>query len=93
MVASLSSYLENWLKLRKWQRNGGFGIPWVLDLGDHREIAGNPVTPLSLFKGIRQSLTMPSRRRVCSVWPPTIGSLILLVYTPTIRLWVHTFAA
>lgn len=38
---------KNWLKLRKWQRNGGFGIPWVLDLGDHREIAGNAVTPLS----------------------------------------------
>ena len=41
---------KNWLKLRKWQRNGGFGIPWVLDLGDHREIAGNPVTPLSTFQ-------------------------------------------
>jgi hypothetical protein len=38
---------KNWLKLRRWQRSGGFGIPWVLDLGDHREIAGSPVTPLS----------------------------------------------
>jgi hypothetical protein len=36
-----------WFKLRQWQRSGGLGIPWVLDLGDHREIAGNPVTPLS----------------------------------------------
>lgn len=36
-----------WLKLRKWRKSGGLGIPWVLDLGDHREIAGNPVTPLS----------------------------------------------
>ena len=36
-----------WLRLRRWQRQGGVGIPWVLDLGDHREIPGNPVTPNS----------------------------------------------
>jgi hypothetical protein len=36
-----------WLRLCRWQQSGGVGIPWVLDLGDHREIAGNPVTPLS----------------------------------------------
>jgi hypothetical protein len=36
-----------WLRLRRWRKSGGLGIPWVLDLGDHREIAGNPVTPLS----------------------------------------------
>ena len=34
-----------WFKLRRWKQKGGVGIPWVLDLGDHREIAGNPVTP------------------------------------------------
>jgi hypothetical protein len=39
-----------WLRLRRWRNNGGLGIPWVLDLGDHREIAGNPVTPLSSFQ-------------------------------------------
>jgi len=37
-----------WLQLRRWRRGGGAGVPWVLDLGDHREIAGNPVTPVSL---------------------------------------------
>ena len=36
-----------WLRLRKWRVNGGAGLPWVLDLGDHREIAGTPITPLS----------------------------------------------
>jgi hypothetical protein len=36
-----------WLRLRKWRAGGGLGIPWVLDLGDHREIAGNCVTPTS----------------------------------------------
>jgi len=36
-----------WRSLRRWRRTGGLGIPWVLDLGNHREIRGNPVTPLS----------------------------------------------
>jgi hypothetical protein len=36
-----------WLRLRRWRTAGGAGLPWVLDLGDHRELAGNPVTPLS----------------------------------------------
>lgn len=36
-----------WLRLRRWKMGGGVGVPWVLDLGDHREIAGNAVTPLS----------------------------------------------
>lgn len=34
-----------WLRLRRWRKSGGLGIPWVLELGDHREIAGHPVTP------------------------------------------------
>jgi hypothetical protein len=38
-----------WLQLRKWRKNGGVGIPWILDLGDHREIAGNAVTPGDSF--------------------------------------------
>lgn len=29
--------------------SGGLGVPWILDLGDHREIAGNAVTPLASF--------------------------------------------
>src|SRR4029077_17248486 len=28
-----------WWRLRKWRSGGGRGIPWVLDLGDHREIS------------------------------------------------------
>jgi hypothetical protein len=36
-----------WRRLLQWRRAGGTGVPWVLDLGDHREIAGNAVTPLS----------------------------------------------
>jgi hypothetical protein len=36
-----------WWRLRKWRSGGGRGIPWVLDMGDHREIPGNAVTPTS----------------------------------------------
>jgi hypothetical protein len=36
-----------WWRIRKWKSKGGKGIPWVLNLGDHREIAGNAVTPTS----------------------------------------------
>jgi hypothetical protein len=36
-----------WMRLRQWKRGGGAGVPWVLDLGDHREISGNAVTPVS----------------------------------------------
>jgi peptidoglycan/xylan/chitin deacetylase (PgdA/CDA1 family) len=38
-----------WSQLRRWQRHGGVGVPWVLDLGDHKEIAGNAVTPSASF--------------------------------------------
>jgi hypothetical protein len=41
---------RTWLELRKWRKSGGLGIPWILDLGDHREIAGNAVTPSSTIK-------------------------------------------
>jgi hypothetical protein len=34
-----------WLRLRRWSKSGGVGVPWILDLGDHHEIAGNAVTP------------------------------------------------
>jgi len=39
-----------WLRLRRWRASSGAGIPWVLDLGDHREIAGNAVTPSSSLR-------------------------------------------
>lgn len=42
---------RTWLALRQWRNGGGLGTPWILDLGDHREIAGNPVTPLARFDG------------------------------------------
>ena len=35
------------MRLRIWRKSGRLGTPWILDLGDHREVAGNPVTPLS----------------------------------------------
>jgi hypothetical protein len=38
-----------WLRLRRWHNSGGTGVPWILDLGDHREIPGNPVTPAARF--------------------------------------------
>jgi hypothetical protein len=34
-----------WLRLRRWRQSGEVGIPWILDLGDHRELPGNAVTP------------------------------------------------
>jgi Uncharacterized protein conserved in bacteria (DUF2334) len=45
-----------WLKLRQWRRQGGHGIPWVLELDDHREIPGNPVTPLSTLTDNQKAL-------------------------------------
>lgn len=41
---------KTWLRLRHWHKKGHVGIPWVLDLGDHREMAGNAVTPLSTLQ-------------------------------------------
>ena len=50
-----------WLRLRSWDTNNGLGIPWVLDLGDHREIAGNPVTPAASFAKNKASLELALR--------------------------------
>src|SRR5262249_34598165 len=41
---------RTWLHLPTWRKSGGVGIPWILDLGDHREIPGNAVTPVASFK-------------------------------------------
>jgi hypothetical protein len=41
---------RNWLKLRKWRRQSAIGLPWILDLGDHREIPGNAITPSADFR-------------------------------------------
>jgi hypothetical protein len=41
---------RTWIRLRKWRKSGGMGIPWILDLGDHREIQGNAVTPAASFE-------------------------------------------
>jgi hypothetical protein len=38
-----------WRRLRRWRRTGGVGTPWVLDLGDHRELPGVSITPASRF--------------------------------------------
>ena len=39
-----------------WRREGHCSVPWVLDLGDHREICANPLTPLSRFQNNERSL-------------------------------------
>jgi hypothetical protein len=39
-----------WIRVHRWRASGGTGIPWILDLGDHREIAGNPITPSSSLR-------------------------------------------
>jgi len=39
-----------WLRLRFRQMSGRLGIPWILDLGDHREIVGHGVVPSSSFE-------------------------------------------
>ena len=39
-----------WWTLRKWRRSSQAGVPWILDVGDHREIPGNAVTPVSNFR-------------------------------------------
>jgi peptidoglycan/xylan/chitin deacetylase (PgdA/CDA1 family) len=44
---------RTWLRLRRWQKSGGMGVPWILDLGDHREIQGNAVTPAASFQDNR----------------------------------------
>lgn len=49
-----------WWKLRQWRRDGGVGVPWVLDLGDHREIGGNAVTPLAELKANQRALECAS---------------------------------
>jgi hypothetical protein len=36
-----------WLRLRCWRQSNAAGVPWILDLGDHRELPGNAVTPRS----------------------------------------------
>jgi hypothetical protein len=41
------SSLKAWWQIRNWRARGHHGIPWVIELGGHRELAGNPVTPLS----------------------------------------------
>ena len=42
--------VRTWWRLWRRRANGRAGIPWVLELADHKELAGNPVTPLSKFK-------------------------------------------
>jgi hypothetical protein len=39
-----------WLRLRKWRASRGVGVLWVLDLGNHRELAGNTATPTASLR-------------------------------------------
>src|ERR1051325_3773623 len=47
---------NNWLKLRSWRKQARAGIPWILDLRDHREIPGNAVTPAASLKRNKAAL-------------------------------------
>jgi hypothetical protein len=49
-----------WWRLRRWRADGGHGVPWVIDCGDHRELAGNSVTPLSPLQQNRTALKQAS---------------------------------
>lgn len=42
--------LKTWWGLRRRRRLGLPGVPYVLHLADHREIAGSPLTPRTTFK-------------------------------------------
>jgi hypothetical protein len=55
-----------WLRLRKWRASGGVGVPWILDLGNHSELAGNPVTPTSSLQ--RNELAFEDARKVGGVF-------------------------
>jgi len=46
---------KTWSKISHWKRHGGVGVPWVLDLGDHREISGNAVTPSASIQRNRRA--------------------------------------
>jgi hypothetical protein len=52
-----------WWRLRGWRRGGGVGVPWVLDLGDHREIAGCAITPWSPLERNRLALDLAVEAR------------------------------
>jgi hypothetical protein len=45
-----SASLKTWWRLRQWRSNGRVGIPWVLNLAGHKELAGNPITPTSTLQ-------------------------------------------
>jgi hypothetical protein len=42
-----SASIKAWWRIRRWRMNGHTGVPWVLNLGDHKELAGNAITPTS----------------------------------------------
>jgi len=47
---SSPSTVKTWWRLRSRRAKGLDGIPWVLDLADHKELAGNPITPMARFQ-------------------------------------------
>jgi predicted deacetylase len=51
-----------WWNLRTARWRGATTVPWVLDLADHREIVGHPVTPLAQMQrtaaGFEQALSV-----------------------------------
>jgi len=57
---------QTWLRLRQWRRRGEAGVPWVLDLADHREVYGVPVTRSSRCE--EQDAAFESARRIGGVF-------------------------
>jgi Uncharacterized protein conserved in bacteria (DUF2334) len=57
---------RTWFKLLKWRQNGGSGVPWILNLGDHYEIPGNAITPASSFE--RNKAAYDNALRVAGVF-------------------------
>ena len=78
-----------WLRLRRWRQRGGLGVPWVLDLGDHREIAGNAITPVARIQKNAAIFEVRWRWAASSVPLHTIGSTVLPACTPMRQPWVN----
>jgi hypothetical protein len=59
-VISLRTW-KLWHRLRRWRQTGQVGFPWVLNLGNHREIPGNAVTPVASLRRNQQAFEIALR--------------------------------
>jgi hypothetical protein len=72
--------------------SGGAGVPWVLDLGDHREIAGNAVTPLS--RSVENEASFAAALKVQGVFCAAthyweFDTASVHAHEPTVRVQLH----